>query len=238
MKRSIASLLLGLALCAPAVADPVMGPANAFASPVSVNSCNLEYTSDTNVGSRISGVTIQFTNESAKVSDLINFRVLINGQRSLIRDVGTFTPGIEIVHKFRAGSDQWSLPILLQQFSGRPPVTCHIDSIHFADGTTWQPATEMPGATSANGSSGVLVALPARVAFAGAKDASRLVLVNSASAATLAVRGNCTGIATIALVAHSSFEAVYRIAPRGSGYCAATVVDAIGNAAMIPIVVK
>ena len=237
MKNTIASHLLGLAVCAPALADPVIAPSNPFAPPISVNACNLEYSNDANVASRISGVTIQFTNESSKVSDLIDFRVVINGQKTLIRDVGTFTPGIEIVHKFRAGSDQWSLPILLQQFSGRPPVTCRIDSIHFVDGSTWQPDNGTPGTSPAN-AGGTLAASPAKIAFSGAKDGSRLVLVGSTAPATLSVRSNCTGIATISVVAKSSFESVYRITPRASGYCAATMVDAPGNGAMIPIVVK
>ena len=234
-------MLLFLALGAPAGADPVMGPANAFSPPVNVNACNLEYSSDTSVVSRINGVAIQFTNESSTVADLINFRVTINGQPSLIRDVGTFTPGIEILHKFRAGSDQFTLPVVLQQFGGRPPVTCTIASVHFANGTTWQPGTSTgtgAGATATTGSSGVLTAAPAQLAFAGANEASRLIFIGSPKPARLSLRSNCDGIATIARVAQSAQEAVYRVAPRATGYCAATVVDENGNAAMIPIAVK
>jgi len=236
MKRTIASLLLLLGLCARASAGPVVAPNNPFASPVSINACNLEYADENHVASRISGVAIQFTNESARVSDLINFRVIINGQTSLIRDVGTFTPGIEITHKFKAGTDQFTLPVLLQQFSGRPPVTCRIESIHFADNTTWQPGT--PAGTTANATAGALSALPARLAFDGPKTGARLLYVTSVAPTTYAIRGNCDGIARLGVVATSARDAVYRIAPLGSGYCAATIVDANGNAAMIPIVVK
>lgn len=234
MKSTIASLLLGAALCARAGADPVMGQPNPFASPVNINACDLEYSSDTSIASRITGVTIQFTNESAKTSDLINFRVAINGQTSLIRDVGTFTPGIEIRHKFRAGSDQFSLPVFLQQFSGRPPVTCTIDSLHFADGTTWQPGTS---GAPAGASAAALQIFPVRLAFAGASDAPRLIYVTSLQPAVFSVRSNCDAIATVTAVAQSARDAVFRVTPRGSGYCAATIVDARGNAAMIPIVV-
>ncbi len=230
MKRSIASLLLGLALCAPAAADPVMAPANPFASPVSLNACNLEYSNENHINSRISGVAIQFTNESSRVSDLINFKVTINGQDTLIRDVGTFTPGVEITHKFRAGSDQWSLPVLLQQFSGRPPVTCRIESIHFTDGTSWH-----PGSASTKGA---LTVFPTQLSFAGTQAGARLIYVASPVPATFSVRGNCAGIASILLVAQSDYEAVYRVVPRATGYCASTIVDGAGNAAMEPIVVK
>ncbi len=230
MKRSIASLLIGLALCAPTAADPVMAPANPFASPVSVNACNLEYANENQISSHVSGVAIQFTNNSSRVSDLINFKVTINGQDTLIRDVGTFTPGIEITHKFRTGSDQWALPVLLQQFSGRPPVTCRIESIHFADGTSWHPG----GASTKS----ALTIFPARLSFAGTQDGSRLVYVASPVPATFSARGNCAGIASILLVAQSDYEAVYRVLPRATGYCASTIVDGMGNAAMVPIAVK
>jgi hypothetical protein len=233
MKRTIASLLLVVGLCARGSADPVMAPNNPFASPVNVNACDLEYSDEHHVASRISAVAIQFTNESARVSDLINFRVTINGQTSLIRDVGTFTPGIEITHKFKAGTDQFTLPVLLQQFSGRPPVTCRIESIHFADNTTWQPGTANGSATG-----GALTSLPTRLAFDGPKTGARLLYVTSLAPTTYSNRGNSDGIAHLGLVAVSPRDAVYRIAPLGSGFCAATIVDANGNAAMIPIVVK
>jgi len=235
MKRTTASLLLALALSARASADPVMAPNDPFASPVNVNACNLEYADENRPTSRISAVAIQFTNESARVADLINFRVTINGQTSLIRDVGTFTPGIEITHKFKAGTDQFTLPVLLQQFNGRPPVTCRVESIHFADGTAWQPGTSS-GAPVATG--GALSALPLRLAFDGPAAGARLFYVTSATPTAYAIRGNCAGIARVGLVASSARDAVYRVTPLGSGYCAATVVDASGNAAMIPIVVK
>jgi hypothetical protein len=230
MKRTIASLLLGLSLCARTSADPVMAPANPFVSPVSINACDLEYSDDRHATGRISAVAIQFTNESTRVSDLINFRVVINGQTSLIRDVGTFTPGIEITHKFKAGTDQFALPVLLQQFSGRPPVTCRIESIHFADDTTWQPGSAQPAST--------LTALPTRLSFDGPKAAARLLYVTSFNPTSYAVRGNCDAVARVSQVAISTRDAVFRIVPLGSGFCAATIVDAGGNAAMIPIVVK
>ncbi|HEY8321716.1 MAG TPA: hypothetical protein VIG46_08040 [Candidatus Baltobacteraceae bacterium] len=235
MKRTTAALLLVLALSARASADPVMAPNDPFASPVSVNACNLEYADENRPTSRISAVAIQFTNESARVADLINFRVAINGQTSLIRDVGTFTPGIEITHKFKAGTDQFTLPVLLQQFGGRPPVTCRVESIHFADGTAWQPGSA-GGSPAASG--GALSVLPLRLAFDGPAAGARLVYVTSATPASYSIRTNCDRIARLVAVASSARDAVYRVTPLGSGFCAATIVDAGGNAAMIPIVVK
>jgi hypothetical protein len=239
MKKALAATVLALVLAAPALADPTLG-VPVTAPPINLNACNLQY-DGTNIAGRVTGVAIQFTNESTKLADLINFNVNINGQNSVIRDVGTFTPGIEITHKFRAGSDQFALPAVLSQLFGRPSVTCSVASVHFPDGSTWQPAAltrsvSLPIATGTLAPPAVSVT-PASLDFAGASAASRLILVSGRAPTFFSPSSNCAHIATIQVAARAAQDTVYSVTPIGSGYCAVTFSDGTMRGAMVPIVV-
>src|SRR5215469_7582248 len=110
-----------------AIATPRAAMADS-SDPVVLNSCGLTYSSTTNVASQIDGLQAQFTNNGPKTAQIVNIKADINGQTEVIRDVGTFSPGIEIKHKYRAGQGQFALPAILgNMLSGRPAVTCSID---------------------------------------------------------------------------------------------------------------
>jgi hypothetical protein len=44
-----------------------------------------------------SGMAITFVNNASKTADLVNFAVDSNGRRFIIRDLGKFSPGVQIV---------------------------------------------------------------------------------------------------------------------------------------------
>ena len=102
-------------------------------SPIVVNDCQFFYRGNLLVGV-VDGVRIEYTNESNHTANLIDFLVQ-SGQRSvLIRDEGKFSPGIEIIHKFRK---QTGAAIYSPLFS-HPKITCRAEEVHFSDGTTWR----------------------------------------------------------------------------------------------------
>src|SRR5690349_19526681 len=83
-----------------AAASPLGVSAQTASPPVAINSCGpiLESNANTQtlfgipVTSTSDGIRIQFTNESSKTANLINFAVDSNGDSFVIRDVGTFSP--------------------------------------------------------------------------------------------------------------------------------------------------
>jgi hypothetical protein len=89
-------------------------------------------------------LVINFTNYGPVTADIIRFHVQYGDQSLFIRDVGTFSPGIEITHKFKWFEGDLQLSPLLQ---GHKPVMCDVAWSHFTNGTIW-PAPVPPPQTS------------------------------------------------------------------------------------------
>ena len=151
-------------------------------SPIVVNDCQFFYRGSILVGV-VDGVRIEYTNESNHTANLIDFLVQA-GQRSvLIRDEGTFSPGIEIIHKFRK---QTGAAIYSPLFS-HPKITCRAEEVHFTDGSTWRYGEKTTASTMAfrrlgvilkNTSAGVVIATVAPggpIAGAGLDQGDRIV---------------------------------------------------------------
>jgi hypothetical protein len=120
----------------------------ASSSPVEIDSCSAGQTGDVLVSSTDGSFTVVFTNNGHGVADVVRFQIDLGSQRLFIRDAGTFTPGVTITHKFyNRGSNVVSSPIL-----GGTRLRCTVASVHFADGTTWDPATAAAAAAAAGAS--------------------------------------------------------------------------------------
>ncbi|HEY1729695.1 MAG TPA: hypothetical protein VGG22_15060 [Candidatus Baltobacteraceae bacterium] len=85
---------------------------------------------------------IKFTNESNQEIVLARFAVDIDGKDVSVRDVGKFSPGITVDHRFKdyAGNVQFV-------FSRQPQPKCAVTFVKYADGTIWglpvEPAPEI-----------------------------------------------------------------------------------------------
>ncbi|MHB8145766.1 MAG: hypothetical protein ACYDGM_00700 [Vulcanimicrobiaceae bacterium] len=201
----------------------------AQAPPVVLNSCNLIYSDTQSIASQIVGLDAQFTNDSSKTATIVNIGTSINGQTSVIRDVGSFAPGIEIHHRYKAGGGQFALPSVLRQLFGHPAVQCSIVSVTFEDGSTW------PGnAPNAALASSAIVTQPTTLQLRGAGPANaRLALATSAN--QVSSNSDCGGIATVEVVASTASDLALRITPRKAGTCTITLRDGNGNTATIPV---
>lgn len=218
--------------------------AQTSAPPITINSCGpkLDSSSDQNAGgftlsSKSEGIRIEFTNESSKTANLVNFAVDSNGEQFVIRDAGTFSPGVSIKHNYRNGEGQ---AFVLPQFIA-PKIRCRVSSVRFTDGSVWergvsrQPTTGTPmNATS----TGPLSASPAKLSLATTTE-SQLFLVSSTDrVSAFKETDNCSGIATIFVAATGESSATYSVKPSGAGSCTATVTDENGSSIAIPIVVS
>lgn len=105
---------------------------NSEMPPVVVNDCQFYYRGNLLVGVA-AGMRIEYTNESQTAANLIEFFVTDGTRSVLIRDVGRFSPGVEIIHKF---PNQTGAAIYSPLFS-HPHITCQAQEVHFVDGTTW-----------------------------------------------------------------------------------------------------
>ena len=250
--RTTATLLVAV-LClttlAPAArgdasgATPVAPPLGA-AAPVTINSCGPiinDHNSTTNVlgfpipASTSSGIKIEFVNESKVAATLVNFAVDSGGDHFVIRDVGTFSPGVSIKHQYRNGAGQaFVLPAFIS-----PNVTCHVASVQFADGSLWRKgqqtaAAPAPAATSAP----VLWAFPAQITIDRGTD-SELFLVDSARRVTAFKEiDDCAKVATVSLATSGDSSATYSVKPVAAGSCTAHVIDEAGNTISVPIAVQ
>ncbi|HEV3152177.1 MAG TPA: hypothetical protein VGZ02_00075 [Candidatus Baltobacteraceae bacterium] len=212
------------------------------AAPVTINSCGPELSNSSNapsvagvpLTSTSSGVKIEFVNESSKVADLVNFAVTSNGTQFVIRDVGTFSPGVSITHRFRNGSGQ---SFVLPSFIA-PDVSCEVASVRFADGSFWtkgQAQTQQPAASGS--SSAKLTASPARVDIDHTTE-SDLFLVSSAERVTAFKESdNCGGVAGVFVAATGQSSASYSVKPVAPGSCTAQITDEAGNTLSVPIIV-
>ena len=181
-----------------------------------------------------SGIQIVFTNESQKVANLINFAVTSNNDSFVIRDVGTFSPGIEITHRYRNGEGQ---SFVLPQFVA-PKLSCTVQSVHFADGTTWRPGeTIVPASPVAATPGSPLSANPPNVQVDLNAEARLFMVSSSEKVAAFSERSTCAGIASLTLAATGEAAATYSVKPLSAGSCAATIRDQSGNAVSVPITV-
>ncbi len=244
------SILTACALAVmPKVANGDAGPVAATAAgqpPVTVNSCGpiLNHNASASPAPTIAGIpipvstsngiAIEFVNESTQAAKLVNFDVNSGGQHFVIRDVGTFSPGVSIKHEYRNGSGQaFVLPAFIA-----PNVRCEVASVEFADGSTWRrgQTTATESAASAPGSP--ISASPASLTV-DRLEASRLFLVwSTGRVATYKETDNCGNIATILVAATGDRSSAYSVKPIGVGSCSARVTDQEGNAVTIPITVQ
>ncbi len=179
-----------------------------------------------------SGIQIQFTNESTKTANLINFAVDSNGDSFLIRDVGTFSPGIEIKHRYSNGAGQ---AFVLPQFIA-PKLSCSVQSVRFSDGTVWRrgdTAISQPAAASGN----PLTATPANVQIDRTAAVRLFMISSSEKVAAFSERSTCDGIALVTLSASGEAAATYTVKPIAPGSCSATIRDEAGNTVSVPITV-
>lgn len=228
------------------LAAPLMGAAPTAENsnhPVQINSCGPMLGNGTQslfgipVASTSNGIQIQFTNESEKTANLINFAVDSNGRSFVIRDVGTFSPGIEITHRYRNGSGQ---AFLLPEFVS-PKIKCHVDSVRFADGTVWRRGDKHAKATaaSATGSPEKLTVSPSGPLNIAVNGEARLFLVQSTGAiAAFSERDACAGIAKVSLAAAGENSATYSVQPVAHGSCTANITEESGATVTVPINVQ
>ncbi len=177
------------------------------------------------LASQSNGMQIQFTNESNKVADLINFEVRSNGVQFVIRDVGKFSPGVTIDHNFRNSAGQaFVLPAFIP-----PNVKCHVASVRFTDGTVWP--------VKHASSSLALSANPTSVSMSLDTDSSLVMVSTTGTVGGFTETNNCDGIAAIAVATTAQRAAVYNIRPLGKGACTLHVSDE-GRTVDVPINVQ
>lgn len=237
MRALFAIVLLALAATVPQPA----GAQSSAASPVVINACgpmlNNNASTQTVFGvpltSTSSGISIQFTNQSSKTANLINFSVDSNGDSFVIRDVGTFSPNIEITHRYRNGSGQ---AFVLPQFVA-PKIVCHVQSVTFTDGSVWRrgEATIAPPAPPA---ANPLSVAPQAVALDRNAEMHLFMVSSSAKVAAFSERDTCSGIAAITLAASGEAAATYTVKPLAAGTCSAMIRDEAGNTVMVPVTVR
>ena len=233
------SLILLLALAAtlpqPARAQSAAG------SPVVINSCGPMLSNNTStqtvfgvpLTSTSSGISIQFTNQSSKTANLINFAVDSNGDSFVIRDVGTFSPNIEITHRYRNGAGQ---AFVLPQFVA-PKITCHVQSVTFTDGSVWrrgESAIASPAPAAAN----PLSVAPQAVALDRNAEMHLFMVSSSAKVAAFSEQDTCSGIAAVALAASGEAAATYTVKPLSAGTCSVMIRDEAGNTVMVPVTIR
>ncbi len=238
--RTIVLITAGIAAFVLSVVPPGVRAQNS-AVPVAINSCGpmLDNNQTQNVlgipiASSSSGIQIQFTNTTPKTADLINFAVDSNGTSFIIRDVGTFSPDIEIKHKFRNGAGQ---AFILPQFIA-PKLTCAVQSVRFTDGTVWRAGEAAVLPPPAGAASNPLSANPPSVQV-DRNSETRLFMVSSTQkVAAFSERSTCDGIATVTLAATGEAAATYSVKPVSTGSCTAVVRDEAGNAVSVGITVR
>lgn len=184
-----------------------------------------------------SGMKISFVNIANKVANLVNFAINSNGQRFIIRDVGTFSPGISIDHTYHSGAGQ---AFVLPQFIA-PNVTCHVASVRFVDGSVWRPGQPLqpaqgfaPPATAAGTS---LSASPPQLSIDGATESELFLVSSRKRVAAFKETDTCAGIANVFVAATGESSATYSVKPIAPGSCTAHITDEDGDALSYPIVV-
>ena len=240
----VAALTALLGSSAAASADPTVGiPPTGSVSPVTINTCGpiLNNSPGTQVaGIQLaqgsSGIRIEFVNESTKTADLVNFAIDSNGQQFVIRDVGTFSPGISIKHEFKNGYGQaFVLPAFIA-----PHVKCSVSSVKFTDGTLWEPgqATASAPAQLPPAARAAISADPPSVQINRTADSELFFVKSSERITAFKETDNCTGIASVYVAATGQSSATYTVKPLATGQCTATITDEAGNTLAVPVAVR
>jgi len=233
-----ATLFVGSPLCGsadPTIAVPVT-PTGAVGPPIEIDECKLLY-SGNDVAGVSSGVFLKFTNDSTLTADLINFKVTAGSESGMIRDVGTFTPGIEITHHYREGSGHMMFSPLLSHVS----LDCSVASVHFKNGSVWQASSIKPPVPSPTP---VLLATPRPIDYApdslnfaglGQQYDRYVSLYDVTGIGALHESGNCAGIVNVRTVEVGRRSAALRVSPIASGSCSMVLADAANNSIKIPV---
>lgn len=218
--------------------------AQATAPPITINACGpkLDSGSNQNAGgftlsSKSEGIHIEFTNESSNTASVVNFAVDSNGQQFVIRDAGTFSPGVSIKHNYRNGEGQ---AFVLPQFIA-PKINCRVSSVRFTDGSVWERGVARAPAsgTPMNAASvGPLSASPARLALAATTESQLFLVSSTERVSAFKETDDCKGVATVYVAATGESSATYSVKPSAAGSCTATITDENGNAITVPIVVS
>lgn len=243
MRKGVTILAVLCSAAMPVALAAQSSPSMGIVAPIIINSCTPEL--QNNNGQSIagiqltqssSGVKIQFTNESSKTVNLVNFTVNSNGTSFVIRDVGTFSPGVEVTHRYRNGAGQsFVLPAFIA-----PQLRCGVDSVHFTDGTVWEPGAAAEAATPepSTGPSGLMNVTPSRVDAPVKAGLQYFMVSTGAKVAGFAQRDSCAGLADITLVATGRSSATYSVKPLARGSCTATVQDQDGHSLTVPITIR
>lgn len=222
-------------------------PAAGSPPPVTINSCGpiIDKSATTNVAgipipaSTSSGIAIEFVNESSQPVTLVNFQVQSAGDQFVIRDVGTFSPGVSIKHKFRNGAGQ---AFVLPQFIA-PKVHCSVASVKFADGSIWrkgQPAIATSASASATSvqQPSSLSASPSQLTIDSATNSELFIVESTARVTAFKETDNCSKVATIFVAATGDASATYSVRPVAAGSCTAQITDEAGHTISVPITVQ
>ena len=87
---------------------------------------------------------IVFTNEGVVRADLLKFRINYGSENFLIRDKGSFAPGVTVTHVFRSrGGTVYSSPLF-----SPAKVSCTVEAAHFVDGSEWTPSVAVSNTTA------------------------------------------------------------------------------------------
>lgn len=241
---ALLALTLSMGTPGPGFADPVAGSAPGN-PPVTINSCGpiLDKNSQSTIAgipipaSASTGMQIEFVNESNQTATLVNFNVQSGGDQFVIRDVGTFSPGVSIKHKYRNGAGQ---AFILPEFIA-PKIACDVASVTFADGTVWRKgqaaAAQAPAATSPQ-SVGPLSVNPATLTIDSATSSALFLVSSPARVAAFKETDNCAKVASIFVAATSDASATFSVKPIAAGSCTAHVTDEAGNSVQVPIAVQ
>ena len=217
--------------------QPISGP------PVTINSCSPELESTGNspsvlnipVSSTSQGIKIEFVNESSKVANLINFDVNSNGEQFVIRDVGTFSPGVSITHKYRNGAGQ---AFVLPSFIA-PKIACQVASVRFTDGSYWTKGQTPAQSTPApNAHPSALRVFPTSIALDSSTESDLFLVTSPDRVTAFKESDNCTGVAAVSVAATGESTATYSVKPLAAGSCTATITDETGSTLSVPIVVR
>jgi hypothetical protein len=101
-------------------------------SPVAIQACRA-YTMSAGKAPKTSTVEILFHDTGAVAAHVVGFDVNWgDGNVQTIRDVGTFSPGVTIAHKFQHADPETYSPLF-----AHAPVTCHVQSVQLANGSAW-----------------------------------------------------------------------------------------------------
>jgi hypothetical protein len=96
--------------------------------PIRVDQCQAQ------ISRRDHLLELKFKNIGTVAAYVVSLTIGIGTQEFTVRDVGTFSPGVEIDHHFNASIDPW--PFLVFSASV-PPAECRVMSVDFFDGTHW-----------------------------------------------------------------------------------------------------